>query len=411
MLKSLLEDAGLAPEACASLLGISPRIFNSWVNGVRDLPGDVIPELASCLGVSQTDLTGGRVNHAPAIWFKFRGSNKLSSADRELILLIRRLGYYANQLDVVTSSSTARWQILFNVIMTAIQRERQASPAIQGSVAAKAFRGVFDLGFPRKQTQITGNGDLIRPMLRNYGILIIEMPVPRSSIDGCSFYVGEPGEERPCLFVNTYQQSWFRRNSVLVHELAHAIFDIGSEAASIDFRVDDGAIDFKEVRAEAFGSEALVPREMLRHLQNMLGLKWESLSSYDLASVVAYSQIELKTILKAAQEHGFIDALLAKNYQDAQIHDELKGLTERALTTLEFMDAPSNQIPAALSVSSRMTTIPSRPLRLPVPYITKVLTAVNDGLISESKAAEMLMIDEERLAERFGKLIQPIAVA
>jgi hypothetical protein len=51
MFKPLLEDAGLTPEICASLLGINSRIFNGWLNGTRDLPGYIIPELARVLGV------------------------------------------------------------------------------------------------------------------------------------------------------------------------------------------------------------------------------------------------------------------------------------------------------------------------------------------------------------------------
>jgi DNA-binding transcriptional regulator YdaS (Cro superfamily) len=51
MLKALLDDAGLKPEACAALLGIAPHMFGQWVNKERDLPGFIIPELASVLGV------------------------------------------------------------------------------------------------------------------------------------------------------------------------------------------------------------------------------------------------------------------------------------------------------------------------------------------------------------------------
>jgi Zn-dependent peptidase ImmA (M78 family) len=401
MLNSLLEDAGLTPGVCASLLGISPQIFKAWSNGTRDLPGDIIPELASVLGVTQNDLSEGQIHQAPAIWFKFRGDSKLSEADRELVLLIRRLGYYADQLDAVTSSPVNRWKLLFNEVMSAIQLERQASPAIQGSEAAKAFRGVFDLGFPTKTERVTGNGELIRPRLRSFGILVIEMPI-HSNIQGCSFYVGEPGKERPCLFVNTYKQTWFRRNHVLMHELAHAMFDIATEAASIDFRDNESGTDVKEVRAEAFAHEALISKEMLRHLQSMLGLKWESLTHGDLASLVAYSQVELNTIVKSAVRHGFFDSARAEEYLACHIHDELRRLTERALETSEYNALHGD----LLSVQSRMTTIPSRSLRLPVTYIARVLKAINEGLITESRAAEMLMVDDDTFAERFADMVQ-----
>src|SRR5690348_5135520 len=103
MIIDLLRDAQLTPEACASLLGISPRLFDAWVRGTRDLPGYIVAQLASVLGVSQEALIAGQVREAPAIWFKFRNSDRLSEADRELVVLIRRLGFYAHQLDCVTA--------------------------------------------------------------------------------------------------------------------------------------------------------------------------------------------------------------------------------------------------------------------------------------------------------------------
>ena len=406
MLIDLLNDAHLTPDACASLLGVSSRLFKAWVDGKRDLPGYIVPELASVLGVSQTALATGSVREAPAIWFKFRESDKLTSADRELVLLIRRLGFYAHQLDTVTSGLNNKWQLLFKLIDEQLKPNRQASPSIQGREAAKAFRDQLGLGFPRKSAGVKGNGDLIRPILRHFGVLVIEAPIPESKIEGCSFYVGGPDEQRPCLFVNTYKQDWFRRNHVLMHELGHAFFDIDREAASIDFREDAGEGDVKEMRAEAFAAESLIPKEMLRHLQSMLGIHWESLTAFDLASLVAYSQVELRFLLRAAREHGFIDAEAAEIYQDQTIANELKQLTQRALNTMEYGQTAGVDMP---SVALRMTTIPSRPLRLPVSYIAQVISAVQDGVISESKAAEFLMIDEATFAARFEGVLGAVA--
>ncbi len=406
MLIDLLNDAHLTPDACASLLGLSPRLFKAWVNGERDLPGYIIPELASVLGVSQNALSAGSVNEAPAIWFKFRESDKLTSADRELVLLIRRLGFYAHQLDIVTSGLNNKWKLLFKLIDEQLKPNSQASPIVQGREAAKALRDQLGLGFPRKSAGVKGNGDLIRPMLRNCGVLLIEAPIPESKIEGCSFYVGGPDEQRPCLFVNTYKQDWFRRNHVLMHELGHAFFDIDREAASIDFREEADGGDVKEVRAEAFAEESLAWKEMLRHLQSMLGFRWEALTTFDLASLIAYSQVELRFLLRAAREHGFIDADAAECYQNQTIASELKQLTPRALSTVEYGQTAGVDIP---SVALRMTTIPSRPLRLPVSYIAQVISAVQDGMISESKAAEFLMIDEATFAERFERVLGAVA--
>lgn len=406
MLIDLLNDAHIEADTCASLLGISSRLFKTWVDGKRDLPGYIIPELASVLGVSQDALASGSVREAPAIWFKFRESGNLSDVDRELVVLIRRLGFFQHQLDLATSAPNNKWQLLFKFIDEQLTPNRQASPSIQGREAAKVIRDQLNFGFPRKSAGVKGNGDLIRPILRKFGVLTIEAPVPESKIEGCSFYVGGPGEQRPCLFVNTYKQDWFRRNHVFMHELAHAIFDIDREAASIDFRegTEDG--DVKELRAEAFAGESLVPKEMLRHLQSMLGLHWDSLSDSDLAGLVAYSQVEPKFVLRSALDHGFIDAEAMLRYQDRSISNELKQLTERALDTAEFERITGTSM---MPIALRTTTIPSRSLRLPVSYVARVLSAVRDAIISESKAAELLMIDEITFAERFGKVLEEVA--
>ena len=126
-----------------------------------------------------------------------------------------------------------------------------------------------------------------------------------------------------------------------MHELAHAIFDIESEAAAIDFRDEVSETDVKEVRAEAFAAETLVSSEMLRHLQSMLGLHWDALSVENLASLVAYSQVELKILLRSARDYGFIGA----------------GLVERAQTPakrLKFKSDPSRPIALQRAAGAEM---------------------------------------------------------
>jgi hypothetical protein len=116
----------------------------------------------------------------------------------------------------------------------------------------------------------------------------------------------------------------------------------------------------------------------------------------------------LGTVLRKACEHGFIDQAHSEIYRNVSIHDELKAVTERALTTVEFAET-YKEIGSLPSVSSRMTTIPARALRLPVPYIARVLNAVKDGVITEAKAAELLMIDDDTFSARFGNQGQDAA--
>ena len=412
MLKELLDDAKLPPEACADLLGIDRPLFHEWVYGNRPLPGFIVPELASVLGLDPVTLARGTATKAPAIWFKFSEGSKLVNADRELVVLIRKLGYYLNQLEELTESRSSVWRIAFSAAKRDWDKLKLASPVDQGKLAGAAFRETQQFGFPLEGLggRIAGIGDLIRPKLRGMGVLIIESPIPNSKLDGCSFYVGTPGTDRPCLFVNTYKQTWFRRNEIMLHELGHALFDIDSDAAAIDYKGDSEASDLRETRATAFAIATLLPRELIRHITETKGLKWNSLSARDLALLVAFTQVELRTILSAAVEYGFCSGEHAKAYQSVYIHDELKLLSERALSTREYIQRQPKEVSAKWVGGRRTTTIPSRPLRLPVPFIKKVLESVQAELISIGKGAEMLMMEKEDFLERFSPELQQLAL-
>ncbi|MGA8087450.1 MAG: ImmA/IrrE family metallo-endopeptidase [Terracidiphilus sp.] len=413
MLKALLEDAGLKPEACAALLGIAPHMFDQWVNKERDIAGFIIPELASILGVDPKVFKEAELAKAPAIWFKFRNSGTVKEQDRELVVLIRRLGFYLKQLNSVIGFSGDKWQVHFQLVSKKLEPARHESPVVQGEIAARVLRENINLGFSHKALpeRVSAAGDVIRGILRNLGILIIEMPVPESSIDGCSFYVGESGADlgTPCLFINTFRQNWFRRNYVLAHELAHAIFDIAGESALVDSWTKGNRTESSvmEARADSFARNCFVSREILKALTSTLGLNWAELNARNLAELVAHSQVDLRVILASAVECNLISEEQSSKYGKMRIIKHLRGLTSHALTTKEFFEAPRDT--KVWSPKERETTIPSRTLRLPVPYVKSVIDACNDGLISEGKAAELLMIDYEIFMERFGSVLVELA--
>ena len=191
-----------------------------------------------------------------------------------------------------------------------------------------------------------------------------------------------------------------------MHELAHAIFDIEGSAASLDFAGEPDTRQLEEMRAQAFSLEALVPREVLNHIARTNGLKWESLTNRDIAVLVAASQVEQSAVIKAALEAGFINAALAEIYSTAEIHDHLKDLSERALTTQEFVKARRIGEGAIIPAEFRTTTIPSRALRLPLPYVARVVNLAAQNEISIGKAAQMLMIEKDTFRERFGASMQ-----
>lgn len=410
MLMPLLADAGLLPEVCADLLGIDSKMFTEWANGTKEIPSYILPELSSMLGVDQNLLAEGKVEHAPAIWFKFRDTEHPKDKDRELVALLRRLGFYAKQLNEVTGFVATKWRLQFRLVAEELAKSRHEAPVVQGELAARTFRENVSLGFSHPgSTSIHGSGDIIRGILRNLGILVIEMPVPESNMDGCSFYVGETGSDlgTPCLFINTYRQSWFRRNYVLAHELAHAIFDIEGESALVDYRED--AQDVKltttsvmEARADAFARNCYASKKVLEVISAKLGLDWKNLTTLNLAQLVAHAQVDLKVILKSAVESQFLSQEAASQHLRARIHKPLRAISERALTPDEYLAKTTASVWTA---EERETNIPSRKLRLPVPYIKTVLEATMSNLISEGKAAELLMIDEDKFTDRFGAML------
>jgi len=414
MLCNLLDAAGLKPKVCADLLGIDHKIFHEWIMGQRPIPGFIVPELSSVLGVpphaitSTKAVSSGSPENAPAVWFKFREADKLTDDDREVVVLIRKLGYFIDQLEEITQIKRISWTVLFETIRNG--RDKQASFRDQGRTAARTFRSICQLGHAMEGLGgvIKGSGDQIRGSLRSLGILVIEGPIQKSELEGCSFHVGPPGGERPCIFANTYKETWFRRNMVLMHELAHAIFDIEDEAASLDFKGEEELRRSEEHRAEAFAQQALVPKEVLNHIAQTKGLRWEALTACGIAALVANAQVEPKVVLRAAQEAGFITADLASRYLQVQIHGELKSLTERALSTKEYFDRKGPDAAALWSPELRTTTIPARALRLPVPYVKRVLELVREERITDRKAMEFLMIDEHAFRRRFGRMLEEV---
>jgi Zn-dependent peptidase ImmA (M78 family) len=413
MLKNILESAGLNAKVCADLLGLDHKLFHKWLAGDRPIPGYIVPELSSVLGVSRDAVLGlstseGSVENAPGVWFKFRAGDRLIEADRELVLVVRRLGHYMDELEELSATRSVSWSLIFKEARK--EFAKQASPVEQGRAAARYIRSVRGFGVPQRSLHgFTGAGDILRDNLRNMGVRIVETPLPKSNVEGCSFYVGAPGSEKPCLVANTYKQTWFRRNMVLAHELAHSLFDIETTAASVDFVDDSGKRQFEELRADAFAQELLVPKNVLHHIAQTNALKWDSLTDRDLALLVALTQVEQRAVIKAAADAGFINPDLADAYRALDIHQHLKALTERALSTHEFIEARHIAKGTIIAAEARTTTVPTRALRLPLPYVAKVVELAKSDDISRGKAAQLLMIDKDTFIERFGKILEQAA--
>lgn len=397
MLRELLQRTGLEPERTAALLGISPGLFQEWLANQRPIPSSMLKVLSNVVGLDLEPFLQRKVPAqeaaavTPAIWFRFRGE-KLVPQDREFVLLIRRLGFFINELEDVTGAKSVGWKALFQEIRTRI--DIQAPPRVQGIQAANMFRESRGLS-----VGASGVGKVLRSNLRSMGVLVVETPVPKSQLEGCCFYVGSRPDERPCIFANTHHTVWFRRNATLLHEVAHAIFDAESEGAALDFYNDNDKSKIAEERADAFAQQILVPRQVLQHTAQRSGIQWNSLSEHSLAKLIAETHAEKRTVLRAAFENELISPELYSSYQSLDVTADLRRLSPHALSTEEYIKAHDKH--AHKWHGKRSVTLGATTLRLPTPYVKAVLDAFSSGEISQGKAAEMLMISSETFRRRF----------
>jgi Zn-dependent peptidase ImmA (M78 family) len=191
-----------------------------------------------------------------------------------------------------------------------------------------------------------------------------------------------------------------------VHELGHAIFEPFT-GATLDL-MNGPADEDIEIRAQSFAQEVLVPREVLLHTAQSLGFKWNALNADSLANLVASTHVELKTLLNAAQEAGFLDTVQAGELQRIDILPTLRKISEHALTTEEYLEKTG----AAEQewIGKRTTTLTARPIRLPIGYVNAVVEAYQNRQISPSKAATYLRVEETEFLQRFGDIYEEVEV-
>jgi Zn-dependent peptidase ImmA (M78 family) len=397
-LASILESVGLSSVQCANLLGVHPSIVDDWTSGRRPIPDSYARELSLVLGVHpemflRKHFSSLQGDLAPAVWYKLRAEN-LPAADRECVFLVRRLATMLDELEETTKKRKVSWESLFEDIRK--RTDGQAPPREQGRQAARMFRESRSLSQGAR-----GIGPVLRGNLRSMGLLVVETPIPGSQIDGFAFYVTTASAKRPCVFANSHRSTWFRRNSVLAHEIGHCLFDAERVGASLDFKNGDDSKDLIEQRAQAFAQELLLPIEVLRHLSQESNVRWDSPSAPNLAALVAASHVEQRLIIGAAVEGGLLLPDLADMWLRQDIAAQLRELSDHALTTREYLKK-SGKDASDILLGRRSTTIPSRRIRLPVPYVVFVVDEWRNGTISARKASELLMIDYDTFRDRFG---------
>jgi Zn-dependent peptidase ImmA (M78 family) len=189
-----------------------------------------------------------------------------------------------------------------------------------------------------------------------------------------------------------------------MHELGHALFDStsGGQIDTVESSADNlvNKQNLIEVRAETFARETLLPKKLLLSIFNRNGLRANTLIPERLAVVVADSGVEKKTVIEVLLEEDLIDINLAEHYLSFDIAQELRSISDHALSTREYISKIGTQAAAAWT-GKRVTTFAKLKLLLPVPYVKAVVEAVKAYGISISRGADLLMIDEDTFMARF----------
>ncbi len=169
----------------------------------------------------------------------------------------------------------------------------------------------------------------------------------------------------------------YRQNFTLAHEVAHSIFDTDTQY-NVSFKSDGN--DFKEIRANRFAASFLMPENSLRRLNvnswsNPILLK---LAEQFRVSIIALL-IRLKTLklMRQSDYESFSNLKLPHTLKE---DPELKGLT------FKNVKAKSEILKRGLSSS----------------YVRECHNAYLNSFISQSRLAEMLLIEEEELSELLG---------
>lgn len=207
--------------------------------------------------------------------------------------------------------------------------------------------------------------------IRRMGIHVFRRRLENSSISGLMINHPYAGQ---CVLVN-YHEDIFRQNFTVAHETGHAIFDF-NESVNISFLKDDEK-DLREIRANAFASELLVPREAILKLSN-------SILSEDLILKTALTlKVNPQVLLIALKNNKIITYPEYKNLLGTKIPKEQK--TDPELTNL------SERIVAAkLKLLER---------GLSSFYVRNCHEAYTKGIISANRLAEMLLCAQTELSD------------
>jgi Zn-dependent peptidase ImmA (M78 family) len=234
----------------------------------------------------------------------------------------------------------------------------------QGYVAASELR----VHFGYRDDQIPS--DLFRD-LRKLGIHLFRRKLENSGISGVMIRHPEAGR---CILVN-YDEDVYRQRFTAAHELAHALMEDSEFNVSLS---RDGS-NLIEVRANAFASHYLIPPAFARAVLSRIAT-WNNTAIIEWSKRLKVSTEVLRISLK---EHRIIDDITFNQLKGSRVPRSEKIDPEIASETGRTRDRKLSLLQRGLSMH----------------YVNECLEALDNGVISHARAAEMLMVREDEMGE------------
>jgi Zn-dependent peptidase ImmA (M78 family) len=157
---------------------------------------------------------------------------------------------------------------------------------------------------------------------RKIGIHVFRRRLKNSNFSG--LFIQHPWAGK-CILVN-YDEDIFRQNFTVSHEIGHSIFDYKQ---ALNVSLNNDKYDLKEIRANSFASNFLVPKEAL------IPLRTVNISQDLLIATAKRLKVNIQTLLIPLKELDLIDDIKYTQFKTIKIPKvekedfELSGLTDK----------------------------------------------------------------------------------
>lgn len=205
---------------------------------------------------------------------------------------------------------------------------------------------------------------------RKLGILIFRRELSNSNLSG--IFIQHPLAGK-CILVN-YSEDLYRQNFTLAHEVAHSIFDTNSEY-NVSFTRENQ--DSKEIRANRFAAAFLMPNSVLKSLRV---ISW---TDDHLIKVAGQLRVNVISLLYRLKSLNILNHNQVEDKKNLKVPTYLK------------------EDPELKNLSERIASSKLKVLKrgLSTSYVRECYEAYSKSFISQSRLAEIFLIQEEELKD------------